>query len=276
MDELTLLEDHSHGTALVKNTQLALGSLLVRGIGEDTAVEEGSVSIGNHGSDVTGRVRLLAVLDGIAPLLGGGVPVLAVALVGRVDRPLLGHLHVGVCKDELAERVVHSETVDGAILHGEDELSGSTVHGETCSDKIGAGAKEVLLGALGILSESVDTEDGTNRHTSVQVAGAVNGIASNSVLGVGAGGEFNGLVLLFRDQDAHSTRRAHGRDENVVANHIELFLVITGGVRGACETGKVDQAGATDVVGNRFEGELESVAEEAVQKEVSNIASSFN
>ena len=162
LPKLTLLEDHGHGTTLVQNTQLALGSLLVGGVGEDTTVKQCPVCVCNHGSNVTRGVRLLAVLDGLNPLLGGNVPVLAVTLVARVDAALLGHLHVGVGEDELAEGVVHGEAVDGTVLHGHDELGGSTVHGETGGDKLCTREKQVLLLALGALGESVDTKDRTD------------------------------------------------------------------------------------------------------------------
>ena len=157
--KLTLLEDHGHGTTLVQDTQLALGSLLVGGVGEDATVQQCPVCICNHGSNVTRGVRLLAVLDGLNPLLGGNVPVLAVTLVARVDAALLGHLHVGVGEDELAEGVVHGEAVDGSALHGHDELGGSAVHGETSSDEVCAGTEEVLLGASRVIRKPVDTED---------------------------------------------------------------------------------------------------------------------
>lgn len=249
-DKLTLLKDHGHWAALVQDTQLALGGLGVCRVGEDTAVQESSVCVGNHGTNVTGGVRLVAILDGLTPLFGGGVPVLAVALVGGVDGPLLGHLHVGVGKDELAEGVVHGEAIDGTVLHGHDELSRGTVHGETSGNEVGTGAKEVLLGALGVLRESVDTENGSNRDTSVQVAGAINGVAGNSVLGIRASRELDGLVLLLGNENAHTAGRAHGGDENVIADHIQLFLVIAGRVGRACKTREVDQAGAADVVGD--------------------------
>ena len=194
---LTLLKDHGHGTTLVKNTQLALRGLLVGRVGEDTAVKQRPVSVGNHGADVTGRVGLLGVLDGVAPLLGGDVPVLAVSLVARVDGALLGHLHVGVGEDELAERVVHGEAVDGAVLHGHDKLGGGAVHGEASGDKLCTGEKQVLLLTLGVIGESVDTEDGADRDTSVQVARSVNGVTSNGVLCVGTGRELDELLLLL-------------------------------------------------------------------------------
>ena len=139
-------------------------------------------------------------------------------------------------EDELAKGVVHGEAVDGAALHGHDELSGGAVHGETSGHEVGAGTEEILLGALGALSESVDTEDGADRDTSVQVARAVDRVASNGVLCVGASRELNELFLLLGHQDAYTTGRAHGRDEDVVADHIELFLVVTGGVCGSSKT----------------------------------------
>ena len=165
-----MLEDHGHGATLVEDTQLALGGLLVGRVGEDTTVKQRPVCVGNHGTDVTGRVGLLAVLDGLNPLLGGNVPVLAVTLVARVDAALLGHLHVGVGEDEFAEGVVHGEAVDRSALHGHDELGGSAVHGETSSDEVCAGTEEVLLGALSAICKPVDTKDCADGHTGVQVA----------------------------------------------------------------------------------------------------------
>jgi hypothetical protein len=195
--ERTLLEDHGHRTTLVENTQLALGSLLVGRVGEDATVQQCPVCIRNHGSNVTGRVRLLGVLDGLNPLLGRHVPVLAVAFVARVDATLLGNLHVGVSEDELAEGVIHGEAVDRAALHGHNELGGSAVHGETGSDEVSARAEEVLLGAISAIGKSVDTKDCADRDTGVQVTGAIDRIASNSVLCVGAGRELNELVFLL-------------------------------------------------------------------------------
>jgi hypothetical protein len=263
--ELTLFENHGHGTTLVQNTQLALGSLLVGRVGEDATVEQCPVCIRNHGSDVTSRVRLLGILDGFNPLLGRHVPVLAVAFVARVDATLLGNLHVGVGENELAEGVVHGEAVDGAALHGHNELGGSAVHGETGSDEVCAGAEEVLLGAISTIGKSVDTKDCADRNTGVQVARAIDRVASNSVFCVGAGRELNELVFLLGHQNADTAGRAHSRDEDVIADYVELLLVVASGVCGTCEAAEVDQTRTANVVCDRFEGELESMAEEAVR-----------
>ena len=71
---------------------------------------------------------------------------------------------------------------------------------------------------------------------------------------------------LLRDEQGTLARGAHGLDEEVVGDDIELLLVITSNVGGAGKTGQVDEGGAADIVGNRLEGELEGVAEEAVMR----------
>lgn len=43
-------------------------------------------------------------------------------------------------------------------------------------------------------------------------------------------------------------------------------MVVTGCVRGAGETGKIDKGSATNVVGDGFECELEGVAEETIEE----------
>lgn len=263
--KLTVLKDHGHGRALVQDPQLALGALLVRRVSEDATVQQRPVSVGNHGTNVPSRVGLLGLLQALAPFLSGLVPVLGVALVGRVDGPALGHLHVRVGKDELAERVVHGEALHVAAAHRDDELSRGAVHGETGSDLLGTGKQELFLGALCAFRELENTEDGADRDTGVEVAAAVNWVADNGVAGVGAFREGYYLILLLRYEHLDAARRAHGRNEEIVANDIELLLVVACGVCGASKTGKVDQRRSPDVVGNRLEGELEGMAQEAAQ-----------
>ena len=123
---LTLFKDHGHGSTLVENTQLALGRLLVGGVGKDTAVEKSSVGIGNHATDISRTVRLAALLlghlHGVAPFLDGVRPPQRVTLVDRIDGTLCGHLHVGVGEDKFTKGSVHGEAVDGAVLHGQNEF----------------------------------------------------------------------------------------------------------------------------------------------------------
>jgi hypothetical protein len=46
-------------------------------------------------------------------------------------------------------------------------------------------------------------------------------------------------------------------------------LFVASDVGGAGKAGQIDEGGAADVVGNGLEGELQSVAEEAIQRQIS-------
>lgn len=163
---------------------------------------------------------------------------------------------------ELAECIVHGEAVDRSILHRQDQLGGSAIHCETARDEFGAGQEDLLLDALRVLGEAEDTEDGSDADASVEVAAAVNGVADDGVSRPGAFVENDAFVLLFRDEETAFPTRAHGSDEEVVADDVEFLLVIPGCIGGAGKTGEVDEGGAADVVGYGFEGKLESVTEE--------------
>ena len=264
-----ILEDHSHGSALVQNAQFALGALGVGWVGEDAAVEQGAVGVGDHAADVAGGVGLLALageLEGVEVSVGPLLPVHAVTLVDGVDGAGGGQLHVGVGEDELAQRVLEGEAVDGAVAHGDDELGGCAVHGETRGDHLGAGAEHVLGGDLvaeDLVGQLEDAEDGANRNARVQVGRSVDGVADDGVARLRVLVEQDRLVLLLGDENAAFAGAAHRRHEDIVSDHVQLLLVVAGRVGGAGQTGQVDQGGPTDVVGDGFEGELEGVAEEA-------------
>ena len=84
-DPSALLYEHRHGEPLVQDPQLSLGALLVDGVHENSAVEEGAVDVSDHGSRVAGSVGLLADLERFHAVLDGLVPLLGVALVAGVD-----------------------------------------------------------------------------------------------------------------------------------------------------------------------------------------------
>jgi len=100
----SLLHDHSHRCTLIQYPQFALWAFLISRVGEDASIQQGSVGICHHGSDVTGRVRfaVLAIggfgweLEAVEVIDGLFVPVEGVALVDGVDGAFLGHLHVRV------------------------------------------------------------------------------------------------------------------------------------------------------------------------------------
>jgi len=105
-----------------------------------------------------------------------------------------------------------------------------------------------------------DSKDRAHADACVKVARAINRITSNYISRTGTLVEVYDLLFLFRNECSAASRSSHGRDEQIVSDHVEFLLVITGGVGGAGQTGQVDQRGSTDVVGDGLEGELEGVA----------------
>ena len=265
-----ILKDHGHGGTLVQDAQLTLGALLVSRVGKDTTVQQGAVGVSDHGADVSSTVGLATVcgsLQTVKVRIAPVIPVHAVTLVDGVNGARFGKLHVGMSKDELAQRVLESEAVDATAAHGDDQLRGSAVHGEAGGDKFRSGETQNLRADLlaltnRLLGELEDTEDGADGDTRVEVGGAVDGITDHSVPGIGVLIEGDHLLFFLGDDEAALAGAAHGGDEDVIADHVELLLVITGCVGGTGQAGQVDQRSPTDVVCDGLEGELQSVAEE--------------
>lgn len=137
-EELTIFKNHSHRGTLVQNSEFTLWRLLIRRISEDTSIQQRSVRISNHTTNISRRVRLstlLRIFQRIEVVENRLFPVYGVSFVDRVDGSALWDAHVGVSEDELSERIVHGETIHAAALHGDDQLRGSTVHGEASSDQ---------------------------------------------------------------------------------------------------------------------------------------------
>jgi hypothetical protein len=142
--------------------------------------------------------------------------------------------YVRVCKDKLSQRVIQSEAVDVASLHGQYQLCRGTIHGKTARHQLRAGETDLFRLPLGVLGQTENTKDGSNRYTSVEVAGTVDGIANNGVFSVA--GEDNRFLFFLRNQDFYLAGTPHDVDEDLVADHIQLLLVVTSDVGGAGKT----------------------------------------
>ena len=80
--------------------------------------------------------------------------------------------------------------------------------------------------------------------TGVQVRRPVDRVARHGVPRPGVLREEDGFLLLLGHQHGALARRPHGCDEQVVADHVQLLLVVAGGVAGAGQPGEVDESGA--------------------------------
>ena len=77
------------------------------------------------------------------------------------------------------------------------------------------------------------SKDSADRNTCVKVGRSVDGITHDDVFAIA--GEDDGFVEFFRDKNFDFAAAPHGVDEDVIADHIELLLVVTSGVGGAGE-----------------------------------------
>lgn len=121
-----LLDKVGHWEALVQQTQLARLGLLVLGVSEDASVEQCSVNVGDHGSNVASAIRLArsGELDRIEVLCHG--PAREASQLGAEERRRRGeNLLVEVKRVALVERVDLATRRDADVGVGENELSDS-------------------------------------------------------------------------------------------------------------------------------------------------------
>jgi len=257
-----LLDDHSHWEALVQQSQLALTRLLVGRVGEQPAIKNRAVHVGNHGADIPRRVRLalLGELERVEKVLRRLVPVHGVALVDRIDVAELGHAQTGVRQNELPERVIQREAVH-VFTNGEHKVRRGTVHGVPSSNELVSGTQHVLGSTLGVVVQAVDAENRAHRNTGIQVRGAVNWVTDYRVAALAF--DVDKLLLLLGNDQLDGAGRLHGVHKDVVSDHVELLLVVSGAVGSAGETHKVHKRGPADVVRNVLERELQRVQQQS-------------
>lgn len=256
-----LLGNHGHGNALVQTAKLALGGLIVGRVEENASVEEGAVDIGNHRTDVAGRVGLGTLLEDGNGLLDGLVPVVGVALVACEDglAAILGELHVDTSVDELTDGGVEAETVDSATLEGEHKLDGRAVDTVTSAEAFSTRAEKIIDGSLGSLLLFENTENGTDRDVAVNVTRSIERIEGDAELASLLLRDDDGLLLLLRNEDGANSRVDKSVDHHVIGHDVELLLVITGTVHLTCKAIELSNTCPLDGRGNELAGGADSV-----------------
>ena len=136
-------------------------------------------------------------------------------------------------KDKLPQRIIHRKPIHAPALHRNHQLCRGPIHREARSDQLAAGEKNFRSLALGPLLQLEDAEDRADADAGVQVAAAVDGVADDGVAGGRVLGEDEAMFFFFGDEEPAFAGGAHGGDEEVVADHVELFLVVARCVRGA-------------------------------------------
>ena len=194
-----LLHDEGHGGSLVQQTKLSVGVLGVTGVSENTSVQESTVDITDHRSNVPARELLSGLAGSLTPLedslLHGSVPLVKVGLVERDDAGLLGDLDSRLGQDKLSELLIKRKHVD-TVSESQDEKGRRRVQAVGGGNKVRSGLKGVgetpgfLLGAsllhaipvnLAVLLMFVDSNDGSGGDSGIDVGRSIEGVEHSNV-----------------------------------------------------------------------------------------------
>lgn len=140
-------------------------------------------------------------------------------------------------------------------------MRGRTVHGVAGGHHLVAGAQHVLDGARGARLELVHAEDRSDGHPGVQVRRPVDRVAADGVVARVAL-EDDQVLLLLAHQHLHVPGALHRVDEDLVADHVQLLLVVPGRVGLPVETNQVHQLRSSDCVRDELERILQRVEQE--------------
>mmetsp|Transcript_19959 Transcript_19959/g.37508 ORF Transcript_19959/g.37508 Transcript_19959/m.37508 type:complete len:413 (-) Transcript_19959:250-1488(-) len=236
-----LLEDERHRSAFVQKTELSIRILSVSRVSEDPSIQESTVDIADHRTDVTravlGATLALALLKIVNVGLKLRVPVEVVGLVHRVDLTTLRDLDVGVGKDELSNSRVKSEAVQ-AVSGGDHKDGRRRVHavprGNQVLSRLQSGFQAILLGngELITITDNAflrgleDTEDGSGGDGSIDVRGSVKGVEGGHIFSRVELVNNNWIVFLLRSDNAKLSGGAKGSLKDIVGDDIELLLLL--------------------------------------------------
>mmetsp|Transcript_16355 Transcript_16355/g.39940 ORF Transcript_16355/g.39940 Transcript_16355/m.39940 type:complete len:261 (-) Transcript_16355:302-1084(-) len=237
-DSSGLFDDHGHWDSLVKQTKLSLGGLVVGGVQVDSSVKDGTVNVGNHGSNISGSVCLLTALKFFNSILDGLIPVDRVTLISRVNSLATifweGHLDTSV--DEFSNGTVQAESFNCSTLEGEDHLNGRRVGDISSAQARASVSQQILDGSVGSRSAFVNREDGSDTDVAVNVGRPVQRIKGDTEFSGTSRGDNNWLLVFFRHQNAADTRVNQGVNHHVITQDIQLLLVVTSGVDFSSQT----------------------------------------
>mmetsp|Transcript_12297 Transcript_12297/g.25395 ORF Transcript_12297/g.25395 Transcript_12297/m.25395 type:complete len:404 (-) Transcript_12297:56-1267(-) len=247
-----LFHDKRHRSSLVQQSELSVDVFGVSGVSENTSVEQSTVDITDHGSNVSareGRSRLSgSILPSGNDLLEGFVPHVCVGLVERHDGRSLRDLHVGVTQDEFSKIFIEGESI-GTGTKGQNEKGGGGVQAVSSGNQVGSSLKGVgkaiqFLGSA-VFSDAafvhgavfivlIDSNNGSGGNTGINVRGSIQRIENSNVfVGFGEDSILVGVdevkrnIFLFRSQNSHASSESKSTLKDFVGNNIKLLLVLT-------------------------------------------------
>mmetsp|Transcript_9551 Transcript_9551/g.23451 ORF Transcript_9551/g.23451 Transcript_9551/m.23451 type:complete len:397 (-) Transcript_9551:124-1314(-) len=255
-DTSRLFHDERHGSSLIQQSKLSVRVLGVSGITENTSVQQSTVDITDHGTDVSAGESFSALSSSLTPsrdnIFQRLVPLVEVGFVHRVDVAILRDFDVGLGEDELSEGLIKGEDVD-TISEGQGEESGRGVQAVGCRNQVRSGLKGVgealslLFRALltdacridiAVFTVLVNSDDGSGGDSGVDVGRTIEGIKNGDVflslfdddfLGVGGRcpDQVDGNIFLFGSKNTQASGESKSSLQQVVRDDIKLLLVFS-------------------------------------------------
>mmetsp|Transcript_35041 Transcript_35041/g.57287 ORF Transcript_35041/g.57287 Transcript_35041/m.57287 type:complete len:290 (+) Transcript_35041:2356-3225(+) len=225
-----LLDYEGHRKAFVQHPQFSKRRFVVGRVQINAPVQEGAVDIRHHGAHIPCGVRLGALLETRHHSLDCLVPIGTVALIAAVDllATTLGQLHMGLGVYELPKRGVKREAVHAMALEGNDELGGSTVHAITRHNNVIAGPQNITHGGWSSTHLLVHRKDRPCANVAVNVAAPVQWVEGDHEAPSLGLWHKDRVLILLRHEHGASTAICQGVNEDVVRQHVQLFLIIPG------------------------------------------------
>ena len=225
-----LFHDERHRSSLVQQSELSVRVLGVTRVSENTSVEQSTVDITNHRSDVSAGEGLSGLSGSVLPsgdnLLEWLVPHVCVGLVERHDGRSLRDLHVRVTQDKFSEVFIEGESVCSSSK-SQDKESRRRVKAVGSGDKVGSRLKGVgeALGFLftALISDAIfvnitvfivliDSNNGSGGDTGIDVRGSIERIEDGNILiGFGKDGILVGVDkvdLFFKRKQSRQNPKA--------------------------------------------------------------------
>ena len=142
----SLFHDEGHRGSLIQQSKLSVGVFRVSWVSENSSVQEGTVDVANHGSNVSAGESLSAGSSSLTPsgddILKRLVPLVEVSFVHGVDTAVLRDLDIRLRKNEFSEGLVKSEDVNTVSKSQSKEGRGG-IQAVSSGNKVGSRLKSV-------------------------------------------------------------------------------------------------------------------------------------
>mmetsp|Transcript_40984 Transcript_40984/g.64642 ORF Transcript_40984/g.64642 Transcript_40984/m.64642 type:complete len:222 (+) Transcript_40984:677-1342(+) len=158
--------------------------------------------------------------------------------------------------DKLPQRRVQGKSMHPVTFEGDDQLSGSPVHAVAGHHDVVARAQDVVHCCRARVLLLIDCKDGACTNVAVDIAAAIKGIECDHEAASLLLGHEDGILVFFRDKHCTCTAVGQGIDENLIGQHIQLFLVVTCGVHLPSQAKEHGDAGLVASSRGRLAGQL--------------------